>query len=61
MNRRDFLKTIGLSSAGLVFPGCALGQSAYKSSANKPNLLFVFADQYRKQAMGFIAALTIPN
>ena len=54
MNRRDFLKTIGLSGAGLVLPGCALGQSAHESSAKKTNLLFVFADQYRKQAMGFM-------
>lgn len=54
MNRRDFLKTIGLSGVGFVLSGCALGQSTHKSSTKKPNLLFVFADQYRKQAMGFM-------
>jgi len=41
MNRRDFLKTIGLGAAALVVPGCASGTL---QATNKPNkkLNFVF-------------------
>ncbi|HEW79283.1 MAG TPA: twin-arginine translocation signal domain-containing protein [Phycisphaerales bacterium] len=51
MNRRDFLKAAGLGAAALAIP--TLAQGANKV-AKKPNLLFVFADQFRRQAMGFM-------
>lgn len=58
MKRRDFLKTVGLTGATLLVPGCsdAVQQSTSGEPAKKPNLLFVFADQYRKQAMRFMNA-----
>jgi arylsulfatase A-like enzyme len=51
MNRRRFLKTVGITVAALALPRpvCA----AYKKN-KKPNLLFVMADQFRKQAIGFM-------
>jgi len=56
VNRRDFLKKIGLGGAALALPGCTNTSQwfAGKASAKKPNLLFVFPDQFRKQALGFM-------
>jgi arylsulfatase A-like enzyme len=49
MKRRDFLKALGptiLSVSGLTW--------GTKVPAKRPNLLFVFADQFRRQALGFM-------
>ena len=56
MNRRDFLKKIGLGGAALALPGCTNTSQwfAGKASGKKPNLLFVFPDQMRRQALGFM-------
>jgi len=51
MDRRDFLKKIGAGAAALAMPKLTYGE---EKSAKKPNLLFVMADQFRKQAMGFM-------
>lgn len=50
MNRRDFLKTVGLGVTALAVPDLA----CFARSNKRPNLLFVFADQFRKQAVGFM-------
>jgi arylsulfatase A-like enzyme len=50
MRRRDLLKSAGLSAAALVF-GEPRGRAAVLSK--KPNVVFVFADQWRAQATGY--------
>lgn len=51
LNRRDFLKTTALGATAMLMPGCL--QSAQKTPARKPNIVFVFADQWRAQATGY--------
>jgi arylsulfatase A-like enzyme len=51
INRRDLLKKMGLGAAALAMPRLARGANA---ATGKPNLLFVFADQFRRDAMGFM-------
>jgi len=41
MNRRDFIKTIGLGAVALAVPGCASGNSLTANKTNK-KLNFVF-------------------
>jgi len=43
-NRRDFLKTVGLGTAGLALPGCF---SAKRKPVKRPNILFLFTDDQR--------------
>ncbi|MBN1123578.1 MAG: sulfatase [Sedimentisphaerales bacterium] len=50
MNRRTFLSLTGLSFSAL-WSGCASLIRA--ASRRKPNILFVFADQWRAQATGY--------
>ena len=52
IGRRNFLKKMGLGVAALAMPKLTHGANR----ARKPNLLFVFADQFRRQAMGFMNA-----
>jgi len=44
--RRDFLKVVGLGAAAMAVPGCvgAAERVSPKASANKPNIVFVLAD-----------------
>jgi arylsulfatase A-like enzyme len=51
MDRRGFLKKIGLSAAALTIPKLNYGMAG---PTKRPNLLFVFPDQMRKHALGFI-------
>ena len=46
MKRRDFLKAMGLGAASVTLPGCgnAFGRLGGKSSAKKPNIIFILAD-----------------
>ncbi len=58
ISRRDFLKTAGFGTASILLgsglTGCASKQLKNKSySKEKPNLVFIFADQWRAQAMGY--------
>ncbi len=58
MKRREFLKGTGTTAASLILgpglAGCAAGRSRGKAEASlKPNLVFVFADQWRAQATGY--------
>ncbi len=53
MNRREFLKFSGVSVVALG--GCMdTGRLPAKSAVKRPNLVFVFPDQMRGQAMGFL-------
>ena len=55
MNRRDFLKFSGVSATAIALNGCIhQRQLSVKSAARRPNLVFVFPDQMRGQAMGFL-------
>ena len=49
MKRRDFLKTIGISAASLMMPGCAIGAG----SKRKPNFVFIFIDDLGWKDVGF--------
>jgi len=46
MKRRDFLKAVGLATSSLVMAGrsSTFSRSAGKSSAKKPNIIFILAD-----------------
>ncbi|GAJ06060.1 unnamed protein product, partial [marine sediment metagenome] len=46
LNRRDFLKAMGLGATALAMPGCAF---AAKSSTKSPNVLFIAVDDLRPQ------------
>ena len=54
-SRRQFLRTaaIGAASAAFGTPMFRAAQSAAEPSSGKPNLIFVFADQWRVQATGY--------
>ena len=47
LDRRDFLKAVSLGAAAMAMPGCASppeGGSALKASENKPNIIYIMAD-----------------
>lgn len=47
LNRRDFVKAIGLTAASLAIPGCSKGLQkamANPSVKKKPNIIFIMAD-----------------
>ena len=48
MERRDFLKTVGLGMGVAM-----LEDSRLAATGKRPNLLYVFPDQFRREAMGF--------
>ena len=50
-NRREFLKSSAIGASVLLAGGCL--KSAQRDSIKKPNILFVFADQWRAQAAGY--------
>ena len=52
MDRREFIKAVGVGAAGLGLQGCFEGLKT--SSVNTPNLVIVFPDQMRAHAMGFM-------
>ncbi|AQT67303.1 Arylsulfatase [Anaerohalosphaera lusitana] len=58
MNRREFIRLAGGSVAALGFAGCAATSTSRKSGkgsgSKQPNLVFVFPDQMRGQALGFL-------
>ncbi len=54
MDRRDFLKAVGLTAAATM-NGCQDNVDFYSNGRkNAPNIVFVFPDQMRGQAMGFL-------
>jgi len=54
MNRRKFMKNLGVTLTSIPFFNCSNKSKVIKLNSDAPNLLFVFADQYRKQAVGFM-------
>ncbi|MHC4659281.1 MAG: sulfatase-like hydrolase/transferase [Planctomycetota bacterium] len=72
LDRRDFLKTIGLGAASVVFPGCAgapqtrksafgvplnaSGRFARNSSGKRPNFVFIFIDDLGWKDVGFMGS-----
>ena len=44
MKRRDFLKAISFTAASLMIPGCSAGSVLTKFGKQKPNFLFILAD-----------------
>ena len=57
MNRRDFLKTAGLTAAALVVPGCSdFLRTSGRTSTDKPNLVIVFCDDVGYADVGVFGA-----
>ena len=62
MNRRDFLKTIGISAVSLTLPGCtnASGQAAGKGT--RPNILWILSEDISPDLSCYgTAAVQTPN
>ena len=54
MSRREFIKIALAASAGVMPLGGKSAVGEADSQTERPNLLFVFPDQMRRQAMGFM-------
>jgi arylsulfatase A-like enzyme len=55
MNRREFLKTIGLSATALTMSGCASGTQRLSGNTRvqkRPNIIFLMSDDQRWDLMG---------
>jgi len=67
MNRRDFLKSIGLGATSLALPGCANAYRGFLGEAgNRPNILFIMSDDHAAPAIsaykGFLSEVArTPN
>jgi arylsulfatase A len=55
LNRRDFLKSIGLTAAAMTMPGCG-GALQRTPSIDKPNLVIVFCDDVGYADVGVFGA-----
>jgi len=53
LNRRDFIKTAGLTAGVLAMPAAVRAVRNAAKPADKPNVVFVLADQWRAQATGY--------
>ncbi|MFA6173396.1 MAG: sulfatase-like hydrolase/transferase, partial [Kiritimatiellales bacterium] len=61
-DRRDFLKTAAMVTGALALTG-AMRASAVPAAEQKPNILYIFADQWRGTATGYAGDLNVktPN
>ncbi len=64
LNRREFVKAIGVGAAGIVAQGCA--ESLRKTAGSgwkKPNLLFIWTDEQRADTMAVYGnkKIRVPN
>ena len=53
MNRRRFLRTVGIGAASLFVSGCSrqLSSGGGKAAADRPNIIFIMADDHASDAM----------
>jgi arylsulfatase A len=58
LNRREFLRVAGLTTAALAIPGCggSLQQESAKKSIDKPNIVIVFCDDVGYADIGVFGA-----
>ncbi|MEO0586716.1 MAG: sulfatase-like hydrolase/transferase, partial [Planctomycetota bacterium] len=52
MRRRDFCKSLGLAAAGAVAAPGAVAAGLGSTGRSRPNLVYIFADQFRLHALG---------
>ena len=53
MKRRNFLKTVGVGAGAAIIPEALGGAPKGAPARRRPNLVYVFADQWRAQATGY--------
>lgn len=53
INRRDFLKTVGLTGAAVSFGPRSARAFGFNLSAKRPNVIYLFSDEHRYQSMSF--------
>ncbi|UCE50042.1 MAG: sulfatase [Phycisphaerales bacterium] len=56
LSRRQFLRKISATSAAIAFTATVPSLKANAESGKPPNLVFMFPDQFRRQAIGFMGA-----
>ena len=58
LNRRDFLRAVGLAAAALTLPGCGgrLQQASGGKSTDKPNIVIIFCDDVGYADIGVFGA-----
>ena len=54
LSRRDFLKRTTAFSAAAAFYPAASPAAENRKGPRRPNLVFMFPDQFRRQAIGFM-------
>lgn len=54
VKRRDFIRKTVIGGTGVIMLPNLLSAMSRIEKEKRPNLLFVFADQYRKQSLGFL-------
>jgi len=58
LNRREFLRSIGLTAAAITLPGCEgnIRQTTAKKSTDKPNVVIIFCDDVGYADIGVFGA-----
>ena len=52
MNRRDFLKSVGFAAGTIALEGCNTNKLTRSRKVDRPNILFLMADQHRWDCLG---------